>query len=82
VRKPGGGSERPAELGITMGLVDETIILANRIADDIDIPAEPIQREQIKKCVENFRAHQQRLIREREAYAASVLLRMQAHHRQ
>ena len=35
-------------------------------------------REEIRKRVESFRANQQRFIREREAYAASVLIRMRS----
>jgi hypothetical protein len=31
------------------------------------------EREEIRKRVENFKAHQQRLAREREGYATSVL---------
>jgi hypothetical protein len=36
------------------------------------------EREEIVKRVASFRAHQQRLIREREAYAASVLVGLKA----
>jgi hypothetical protein len=34
------------------------------------------EREEINKRVQSFRAHQQRLIREREEYAASILQKM------
>ena len=37
-----------------------------------------LQREEIRQRVANFKAHQQRLIREREDYARSTLMRMQA----
>lgn len=61
-------------------LVEETMALANRFANDIGYaertPLEPIQHADIKKCVDKFRAHQQHLIRAREEYAASVLLRI------
>jgi hypothetical protein len=36
------------------------------------------EREQIMKRVASFKAHQQRAIREREEYAASVLVRLKA----
>jgi hypothetical protein len=36
------------------------------------------EREEIRKRVASFKAHQQRIIREREAYAASMLMRMKA----
>jgi hypothetical protein len=36
------------------------------------------QREEIRRRVASFKAHQQRFIREREAYAASVLVRLKA----
>ncbi|MGY8683894.1 hypothetical protein Q2941_39895 [Bradyrhizobium sp. UFLA05-153] len=36
------------------------------------------EREEIRKRVESFKANQQRFIREREAYAASVLTRMRS----
>jgi hypothetical protein len=36
------------------------------------------EREEIAKRVASFRAHQQRAIREREEYAASVLVRLKA----
>jgi hypothetical protein len=38
------------------------------------------EREQIVERVANFKAHQQRLIREREDYAAAELARMRASH--
>ena len=37
-----------------------------------------LQREEIRQRVANFKAHQQRLVREREDYARSTLMRMQA----
>jgi hypothetical protein len=36
------------------------------------------EREEIIKRVQSFRAHQQRLIKEREEYAASILLKMRS----
>jgi|GraSoi_2013_60cm_1033757.scaffolds.fasta_scaffold132334_1 hypothetical protein len=38
------------------------------------------EREQIVERVANFKAHQQRLMREREDYAAAELARMRASH--
>jgi hypothetical protein len=35
------------------------------------------EREEIRQRVENFKAHQQRFIREREDYALSTLMRLQ-----
>ena len=37
-----------------------------------------LDREEIRQRVANFREHQQRLMREREDYARSTLMRMQA----
>ena len=37
-----------------------------------------LEREDIRQHVANFKAHQQRLVREREDYARSTLMRMQA----
>ena len=37
-----------------------------------------LDREEIRQRVASFREHQQRLIREREDYARSTLMRMQA----
>ena len=63
-------------------IVDETMALASRLANNISyaerIPPEAIQREDIKKRVGKFRAYQHHLIKEREEYAASVLLRIRA----
>jgi hypothetical protein len=46
--------------------------------DPIGIPPLDVQREEISRRVELFKAHQQRLIRDREDYAASALKRMWA----
>jgi hypothetical protein len=51
---------------------------------DETVEPEPIKRnleldrEEIRQRVANFREHQQRLMREREEYARSTLMRMQA----
>jgi hypothetical protein len=37
-----------------------------------------VEREDIRQHVANFKAHQQRLVREREDYARSTLMWMQA----
>ena len=67
-------------------LVDETVGLASQVTkhhpiDPIGIPPLDVQREEISRRVELFKAHQQRLIRDREDYAASALKRMWASRR-
>ena len=64
-------------------LVDETVALVSPVArnhaiDAVGIPTLTVQREKISRRVELFKAHQQRLIRDREDHAASALKRMWA----
>jgi hypothetical protein len=75
-------------------LVNETIAFAKGISHERPLPREVVERvgpkpmdwggperEEISRRVVNFKAHQQRFIREREDYAASVLKRMLASRR-
>jgi hypothetical protein len=72
-------------------LVNETMALAKGISHERPLPKEMVERaglkpmdwggperEEISRRVANFKAHQQRFMREREDYAASVLKRMLA----
>jgi hypothetical protein len=71
-------------------LIDETMAFAKRIHVEPPMPrtiVEPnrmpvnwnkSEREEIGERVANFKAHQQRFMREREDYAASALRRMWA----
>jgi hypothetical protein len=74
--------------------IDETMAFAKRIHVGPPLPrtiVEPnrippinwnkSEREEIAERVANFRAHQQRFMKEREAYAASTLNRMWASRR-
>jgi hypothetical protein len=70
-------------------IVNETMALAKGISHERPLPREMVERvglkpldwggperEEISRRVANFKAHQQRFIRDREDYAASVLKRM------
>jgi hypothetical protein len=75
-------------------IVNETMALAKGISHERPLPREMVERvglkpldwggperEEISRRVANFKAHQQRFIRDREDYAASVLKRMLASRR-
>jgi hypothetical protein len=62
-------------------LVDEAVVLANQVVknhiiEPIGIPPLDVQREEISRRVQLFTAHQQRLSKDREDYAASLVNRM------
>jgi hypothetical protein len=72
-------------------LIDETMAFAKRVRAETPMPrtivdpnrVPPInwsksERQEIGERVANFKAHQQRLMREREDYAASEWKRMRA----
>jgi hypothetical protein len=75
-------------------LVNETVAFAKGISHERPLPREMVERvglrpmdwgdperEEISRRVANFKAHQQRFMRERQDYAASVLKRMLASRR-
>jgi len=62
-------------------LVNETVAFAKGISHERPLPRDVVEREEISRRVANFKAHQQRFMREREDYAASVLKRMLASRR-
>jgi hypothetical protein len=53
-------------------LVQETMAIAKSIR--VEPPVS--ERDEIQRRVANFKAHQERLAREREDFAASLLIRM------
>ena len=53
-------------------LVQETMVIAKSIR--VEPPVS--ERDEIRQRVANFKAHQERLIREREDFATSLLNRM------
>src|SRR5450759_1347181 len=62
-------------------LVDEAVALANQVVknhiiEPTGIPPLDVQREEISRRVQLFKAHQQRLTKDREDYAASTVNRM------
>ena len=62
-------------------LVDEAVALANQVVknhiiEPIGIPPLDVQREEMSRRVQLFKAHQQRLTKDREDYAASIVNRM------
>jgi hypothetical protein len=62
-------------------LVDEAVALANQVVknhiiEPTGIPPLDVQREEISRRVQLFKAHQQRLTKDREDYAASIVNRM------
>lgn len=72
-------------------LIEETMAFAESVRVEPMMPrtvvepnrAPPVnwtgsEREEITRCVANFKAHQQRFMREREDYAASEFKRMLA----
>ena len=61
--------------------VNETMAFAKGISHERPLPRDVVEREEISRRVANFKAHQQRFMREREDYAASVLKRMLASRR-
>jgi hypothetical protein len=71
-------------------LIDETMTLLKSVRAETPTPRTAVEpnhmppvnwmtseREEIRQCVANFKAHQQRFAREREDYAASILKRIQ-----
>ncbi len=74
-------------------LVEETMAFAQSVRVDAPMPRSVVEpsrspspdwinseREEIGRRVANFKAHQQRFMREREDYAASEFKRMRASH--
>jgi hypothetical protein len=62
-------------------LVDEAVALANQVVknhiiEPVGIPPLDVQREEISRRVQLFTAHQQRLTKDREEYAAPIVNRM------
>jgi hypothetical protein len=60
---------------------DEAVALANQVVknhiiEPIGIPPLDVQREEISRRVQLFKARQQRLTKDREDYAASIVNRM------
>jgi hypothetical protein len=62
-------------------LLDKAVTLANQVVKEetiepTGIPTLAVQREQISRRLKLFRAHQQRLAKDREDYASSMVNRM------
>jgi hypothetical protein len=51
-------------------------VVKNHIIEPIGIPPLDVQREEISRRVQLFKARQQRLTKDREDYAASIVNRM------
>jgi hypothetical protein len=62
-------------------LLEQAVTLANQVVKNdtigpTGIPPLAVQREQISRRVQLFRAHQQRLAKDREDFASSIVNRM------